>query len=310
MQIKQLKYAVQVAKLLSFSKAADLLCVTQPALSHQIQKLEDEIGVPLFERKTRSVKLTYAGELFVSDAGKILADLEELRKSMQEIRLARAGNLRVGTTSTQIVPNLFAHVAAFQAQCPGVRVQIVETAGSLSLTERLVNGEVDAAFIIASAEEMLDARIRFHALIRGHVVLIVGENHRFAGKRHVRLRDLAGESFVFPGRALSMHALGLKLCREAGFEPRILCECDQVDTVLDFVAGGKGVGFVSSQSMLLRSAGGVSVIPVEPVVERFSCLAVAAGKKGNPVVDMFRSFLLEAIPEPAKSYSEGSAPPV
>lgn len=296
MQINQLKYAVQVAKLLSFSRAADHLCVTQPALSHQIQKLEDELGVPLFERKTRSVRLTYAGELFVSDAVKILADLESLRKSMQEIRLARAGNLCVGTTSTQIVPDLFAHVAAFQQQCPGIRVQIVETAGSLSLTEMLANGEVDAAFLIASAEDMLDARIRYHPLIRGRVVLITGAGHRFAGSGRVRLRDLAGESFIFPGRALSLHALALKLCREAGFEPKILCECDQVDTVLNFVAGGKGVGFVSSQSLLTRQDTRVSAIPLSPVVERVSCLAVATEKMRNPIVEMFRTFLLEAIP--------------
>ena len=299
MQINQLKYAVQVAKLLNFSKAADQLCVTQPALSHQIQKLEDEIGVPLFERKTRSVKLTYAGELFVSEATKILADLERLRKSMQEVRLARAGNLRVGTTSTQILPDLFELVANFQKQCPGVRVQIVETAGSLSLAEMLIHGEVDAAFIIAATEDMLEARIRFHPLIRGRVVLVVSDSHRFAGKGHVRLRDLADEFFVFPGRALSLHVLGLKLCRESGFEPKILCECDQVDTVLNFVASGKGVGFVSSQSLMTRAASGLSVIPVEPSVERFSCLAVAAEKMRDPVVDMFRTFLLEAIPSVA-----------
>lgn len=154
MQINQLKYAVQVAKLLSFSKAADQLCVTQPALSHQIQKLEEEIGVSPFRAQNPfRQKLTYAGEVFVSGAGKILTDLETLRKSMQEIRLARTGNIRVGTTSAHIVPDLFAHVSAFQKQCPGIRVQIVETAGSLSLADMLANGGVDAAFLISSAED-------------------------------------------------------------------------------------------------------------------------------------------------------------
>lgn len=300
MQINQLKYVVQVAKLLSFSKAADQLCVTQPALSHQIQKLEEEVGVSLFERKTRSVKLTYAGEVFALSAGKILTDLETLRKSMQEIRLARTGNIRVGTTSAHIVPDLFAHVSAFQNQCPGIRVQIVETAGSLSLADMLANGGVDAAFLISSAEDMLDARIRYYPLIRGRVALVVSDKHRFAGKKRIRLRDLAEESFVFPGRALSMHALALKICRESGFEPKILCECDQVDTVLSFVASGKGIGFISSQSIAKRLTPGVSVIPIEPVVERISCLAVPQDKLRVPIVEMFRDFLLEEIAQGAK----------
>ena len=307
MQINQLRYAVQVARQLSFSKAADLLCVTQPALSHQIQKLEAEIGVPLFERKTRSVRLTYAGELFVSEAGRILADLESLRKSMQEIRLARAGNLRIGTTSSQVLPGLFEQVSDFQQQCPGVHVQIVETAGSLSLTQRLVEGEVDAAFLLVSAEDMLDARIRFYPLNRGRVALVTPEGHRLAGQATVRLRDLAGESFIFPGRALSMHGLVLKLCRESGFEPRIVCECDQVETVLGFVANGKGVAFVSSQSLLPpRALAGLHVSQIEPAVERVSCLAVATEKMRQPIVKMFRDFLLESLGH-SKPGADGTA---
>lgn len=295
MQINQLRYVVQVAKLLSFSKAADQLCVTQPALSHQIQKLEDELGVTLFERKTRSVKLTYAGEIFLANAAKILADLDALRKSMQEIRLARTGNIRLGTTSVQIVPELFAHLAAFEKQCPGIRVQLVETAGSLSLSEMLIDGEVDAAFLIASTEDMLDARIRFFPLIRGRVAVMTGEHHRFARLARLRLRDLAGESFIFPGRALSMHAIALKLCRESGFEPKILSECDQVDTVARFVANGNSVGFVSTQSLATRTFPGISVIPLEPEVERVSCLAVAREKMGMPMMEMFRGYFLDAL---------------
>lgn len=295
MQISQLKYAVRVAKLLSFSKAADQLSVTQPALSHQIQKLEDEIGVPLFERNTRSVKLTYAGEVFVSNATKILADVETLRKSMREIRLARTGHIRIGTTSVPIVGGLYELVAAFQSENPGIVVQIVETAGSLALADMLSNGDVDAAFLVASLDDMLDERVRYFPLIRGRVAVVTSERHPLAGRALVRIGDLTGETFIFPGRSLSLHALALKLCRYNGIEPNVLCECDQVDTVLNFVASGKGIGFVSSQSIASHPQAGLSVIPIEPLVERISCLALATEKMGAPIIETFRGFVVQAI---------------
>lgn len=295
MQINQLKYAVQVGQLLNFSKAADRLCVTQPALSHQIQKLEDEFGVLLFERRTRSVKLTPAGAVFVAAAARILADLDALQRTMNDIRLTHIGQIRVGSTSTQIVPGLFDHVAAFQADRPGVSVRIVETAGSRSLIEMLGNGDVDAAFVVASDDDLQDSRIRFHPLVTGHVALLVGTGHPLATRAAVRLTEVADAAFVFPGRSLSIHTLALKLCRESGFEPRIVCECDQVDTMIGFVAAGRGVGFVSSQSIAERPLSGVVAVPLDPAVTRLSCLAVAADKLHEPTVAQFRDFLLGTL---------------
>jgi DNA-binding transcriptional LysR family regulator len=226
---------------------------------------------------------------------RILADLDALQRTMNDIRLTHIGQIRVGSTSTQIVPGLFDHVTAFQADRPGISVRIVETAGSRSLIEMLGNGDVDAAFVVASEDDLNDSRIRFYPLVTGHMALLVGASHPLATHDAARLTEVSDAAFVFPGRSLSIHTLALRLCRESGFEPKIVCECDQVDTMIGFVAAGRGIGFVSSQSITDRPLPGVVALPLDPPVRRMSCLAVATDKLHDPLVAQFCAFLLDAL---------------
>ena len=294
MELHQLRYVVQVAKHLNFSKAADELYLSQPNLSQQISKLETEIGVTLYERKTRSVKLTPAGEVFVRHAEKILAELDNLQLAMQECSGLGAGEIGIGILSAG-GQRLISHFPAFQKQYPGVHLRIVESAGSPELIHLLQSGQIDVAYLIQPATHNHDHKLRFDPLIRGSIVLIVDERHRFADRERISFSELAAERFVFPPRALSMHNSILNVCRASGFEPKITCECGPLNTVLDLVAAGLGVAFASSPILDALQLKQVKTIFLDPVIERTVSLATLEDKHHLPVISVFRNFMLDAI---------------
>jgi LysR family hydrogen peroxide-inducible transcriptional activator len=128
MELRQLLYAVRIAEEQSFSKAAEKLHLAQPSLSQQIAKLERELGIILFERSTNTLKLTYAGERFFESAVKILDQVEQLKKEMEDVAELKRGTLTVGSlpiTGTHILPLV---LPIFKKNYPGVEVKLIEEA--------------------------------------------------------------------------------------------------------------------------------------------------------------------------------------
>lgn len=297
-ELHQLRYVVQIAKHLNFSRAADDLCVTQPTLSHQILKLEEELGVSLFERRTRSVKPTVAGQRFIDQAEKVLADLECLRQSMQEYSSCVSGDIRIGVLPVAGSPNLTSFIPAFRKNYPGIRIRIIEAAGSHELMKLLLAGSIDVACLIPQPEQSYKVPIRFYPLISGRVVLVTAENHRFANRQHISLFEAADEMFILPPVTHSIYDVALSACRASGFEPKIACECGQLTTLLNLVAKGVGISFASSQLVEASLPAGICVIPFEPVIERTICLAALAVRH-QPIISTFCDFMLKAVLTPA-----------
>lgn len=293
MELHQLQYVIQVAEYLNFSRAAERLCVTQPTLSHQISKLEDEFGVTLFERKTRSVKLTPAGEKFVEQAKKVMAELDILRSEMQMNRSVGSGNIRIGLPAAD-AHGMAACVSAFRRSYPGIQLKIVENAGSEELIKLLLTGNVDIACVLPLPDKDYGAQIEFYPLISGELMLITSKQHRFAQRKHIKLAEAAQEYFVFAPVTHSMYIVALNACRRSGFEPRIACECAQLNNLLSFVAKGLGISFVSSQ-FVNSLPPDIRVISFEPAMERTVALAVMKNKHQMPVVSVFRDFVLQAF---------------
>lgn len=295
MELHQLRYVVQVAKHLNFSKAAAELFLSQPNLSQQIAKLETEIGVSLYERKTRSVKLTSAGEIFVSRAEKILAELGSLQQAMQECGGLSSGEIKLGVLSAG-GQRLISHFPSFQKKYPGIHIRIIEAAGSPDLLNLLQTGQIDIAYLIQPSVSQPNKKIHFDKLIKGAVVLIVGEKHRFAARKRISLSEASEERFVFPPRALSMHDIALNACRKSGFEPKVACECGHLNTVLDLVAAGLGIAFASSPILDALQLPHVRTLTLDPVIERTGSLAVLENQHQLPAIAAFRRFMIESIP--------------
>jgi DNA-binding transcriptional LysR family regulator len=258
MELQQMRYVVAVAELGSFTRAAEQCFVVQSALSHQVAKLEQELGARLFHRTSRTVRLTPAGQAFLTSARECLAAAErasaEVAAATGEIR----GRLAVGMIPTVAAVDVPAALRAFHDEYPQVRVSLV-SAASDALVAQVDEGRLDLAFIGLVEDVPVDPG-HSRVLARDPLVALLPPDHRLAGRTRVRLQSLADEDFVdFPagttGRAQSDRAFALgALDRDVAFEvsdPHVMAR---------LVSEGLGVGLLPS-SYAARLAG-VAVVPV------------------------------------------------
>lgn len=302
MELRQLQYVVQLAAERNFSRAAEKLHIAQPSLSQQLSKLERELGVTLFRRTTNSVEPTHAGIIFTEKAAAILDAVEQLRQEMDDLAQMRKGRLVVGSlpiTGSHVLPLV---LPVFQARYPQIEVVLVEDTTS-RLEQLTAGGQTDLSLL---SLPLADPSLEWKPLIEEEIVLAVPPRHRLAGRggsRGVRTAELQGEPFIVLKKGQGFRQISLDLCREAGFEPRIVFESGNIETVQSLVAAGMGIAFVPQ--MVARTAG----TPFSPVYLRLASrptrTLVVASRAGRYLSKAARAFI-ETLVETAP----GAAPPI
>ena len=263
MELRHLKYFVAVAEEEHYRRAAERLRIAQPALSRQIQDLEEELGFKLFERLPRGVKLSLAGKSFFQDARDILKQLDEATNRGERISRGLSGTLRLGLTQAMawhgVVPESFLR---FRQAQPDVQLQI-NALSSLKQIDAIRSGRIDAGFIYAISEEEEQGLAQLH--VASHKLLLaIPRGHPLAGIKTVRLRDLQDVPFVWAARHVNpryydaiMHA-----CARGELKsPRIVQVGTDYLTTLALVSCGLGVAFVVETAPWF-CPGGVSLLPV------------------------------------------------
>ena len=192
MEIHQLRYFVAVADEGNFSRAAEKVRVAQPSLSQQIQKLEAEVGQPVFDRLPRTVVLTEAGRCLLEFARKILASVADARRCVDELKGEAIGRLGVGaipTIAPYVLPPL---IGKFQKHYPRVTLEIVEDVTE-NIARRLEDGELDVAFASTCDES---PTIERQSLGHEALLLLLPKDHSLATKKQVKWGDLKPEKFL------------------------------------------------------------------------------------------------------------------
>ncbi len=294
MELHHLRYVLKLAERLHFSQAADDLRITQPSLSQQIILLEKELGVRLFERKTRSVELTPAGEEFVAHAETVMKDWHRLEEAMRQRSQTNSGCLRVGTLVNMSTLNLNHHLQAFQNQYANIRLNIVELTGSGEILKLLEADGVDLAFAILTPETKITPRFAATRLIPGRVVAALPAGHPLAARPAITLRELAREKLIFPVRAHSLHGQLLAAFRQAGLEPDIAGNNSQVKTGVDMAANGFGVTLITSYFAASVLRPDVVLLPVEPAIPRDMVMAYSQKIADTFALRAFIQFLAAA----------------
>jgi DNA-binding transcriptional LysR family regulator len=255
-EIKHLRSFAAVAEALSFIKAARKLHISQPALSAQIQALEAEIGVKLFERSRRSVRLTLPGETFLSDAAAILQMVKEAELRAQRAASGETGHLRIGfvaSAALQIVPSI---VLAFRRRHPLVTLDLmnIRTTDQITLLEER---KLDAGFLRLPASSKSLVITPIH---REPFVLVVPNGHFLANQKPFQLAALEHESFVAYARrwAPGFYDSWIQMFTAAGFSPRVVQETGEMETMLALVAAGGGIA-VAPQGLVRRQVRGLTV---------------------------------------------------
>lgn len=246
MELMQLRYFVAVADVQSFTEAARLLHVSQPALSYQIKRLENELGARLFDRTSRHVSLTVDGRTFLPLAQGVLSKAAEALQIMEERLGVVTGDVALGvipSVGSSIVPAL---LASFSNNFPGIAVRLVE-AGSQELERDVLDGSIDCAIITVPATP---AALEISPLITEELLLTVPPGHPLAERASVALAELAEESFIVLGGSFTLSDFIQDACRLAGFEPRVAYEAGGLEMIKGLVRHKLGIAILPRLALL------------------------------------------------------------
>src|SRR5947209_18201858 len=217
MDVRQFRYLVALADERNFTRAADRAHVAQPALSQQIRRLEEEVGLALVERTTRRVRMTDAGHCLVARARRILAEVDAARDELQALIGARAGHLTVGVMHTMGPVDVSVALAIFHRRHPAVELTVREES-SEELAERLRVDELDLAFL--SVTERVESHdLGLQQLVSEELVVVLPRAHELAKRRRVRMAELVGEQFISYREGARLRELLVAAGRHAGFVP-------------------------------------------------------------------------------------------
>ena len=284
MELRQLRYLVALAEERHFTRAAARLHVAQPALSQQVRRLEDELGLPLVDRTTRRVALTEAGEVLVDRARRALAEVDAARAELADLAGVRSGHVVIGAMQSLGPFDLSALLAAFHARHPGVDLTVREEVSD-ELVGLLRADAVDVA-LLSLAEWMEHAGLEAQPLVTEPLVVLVPPAHRLAGRASLALEELQGERFITYREGASLRRIVLDAARAAGYDPQIAFETNNISRARAMAARGLGVTIVPESD---TGAGPeVAAIPLDrPALTRDITLVWRRDRRHTPAARAF-----------------------
>ncbi|OXM88292.1 LysR family transcriptional regulator [Paenibacillus rigui] len=289
MEWQQLEYFRVVAKTEHFTKAAEELVISQPALSRSITKLEEELGVALFDRVGRSVQLNPMGKLFLKRVERALQEIQDGIEEIYQFHDPHAGTVSLAflmTFGLHILPDL---IGKFNRMYPRVEFLLYQNPTTTILAQ-LLHSEVDLCIVGPLGNQQRS--VVWHKLLEEELFIYVPSGHPLADRASVRLEEVAEEPFISFKKGYGMRTLTDEFCRQAGFVPRIKFEGDDVATAAGLVSAGLGItlipaftGIDASKIKQLRIA--------EPRCRREIGLAWIEDRRLSPSAERFRRFIME-----------------
>jgi DNA-binding transcriptional LysR family regulator len=293
MELRQIRSFLSIAETLHFGRTAEMIHLSQPALSLQIRALEDEIGVRLFERNRRKTALTAAGIAFREEATGALLRLDQAVHKAKLAAKGKLGILRIGFISTagnEIVPTIIRQFRELNAEVEFSLRNIL----TIDQIQMLEAGSLDIGFFRLPIGE--HPGLEVVTVHREPFVLVVPSSHKLAKRKRVRLREASGQDFVMYERtyAPGFHDLIFGMLRDAGIIPKVRQTAGEMPMLISLVDSGMGVAILPA-SAVKRSVASVVACEIADKIP-MSEIGIAV-RKGNraPVVDNFRSLALEKL---------------
>lgn len=265
MELRHLRYFIAVAEELHFGRAAQVLGISQPPLSQQIQALEQEVGARLFERTNRRVELSEAGRLFLQEARLVLAQVDKAADVARRAQLGELGELKIGfTSSAPFNSSIPQAIFAFRQAFPAVHLNLQEMS-STQVAESLVDESIQVGLMRPLP---LPDSLSVIELMREPLVAVLSAGHPLVegSERGLHLAQLAQEPFVFFPRTYGsgLYAQLLNLARDAGFSPHFAQEAGEAMTIIGLVAAGLGVSVLPASYQRIRIDGVVYRTLLDP----------------------------------------------
>ena len=286
MEIQQLYYYMELCKQKNFTVAGYACNMTQGALSKQIRKLENELGITLIRRNTRKFELSKEGEIFLSYAKKMTGTYEEMLKNVQKNQEIKIGCMPV------LAPYHFARlVADFRKEYPDIKLVIDERIASD------IQENSDRYDFLILRENMMEdqKKFRFSPLYDDKLCAVLYEKHPLYGRDRLQLKELKDDVFIFPERGSGSYEVLYKSCEKAGFEPKIAFEFPQANTIMSFVSEGVGVTITFSTVYREAKCAGVKMIPLEDELHSVISLFYRKNKPLDYAKKQFLNYVREHL---------------
>lgn len=286
MDLLQLRYFRTVARLEHMTQAAQSLYVSQSSLSKTIAHLEHELGVSLFDRQGRQIRLNQHGQAFLRRVEQALAALDDGQRELADLVAGKQGQVALASMNVYLLPGL---LQAFRERSPGITIRLFGNPREATL-DQLERGEVDLFFSTPSLER---PGIEQVSLLREEICLAVPPGHWLANREAIRLSEVAHESFLALKPGYNLRELTDTFCQQAGFTPRIMFEGDEPVALLHLVKAGLGIACLPA--LVWESIPEIAVprIPIEkPRCQREMFLLWSKERYLSAAAREFRDFLI------------------
>ena len=284
MELRQLKSFALLAEELHFNKAAEKLFIVQPALTKQIQDLERELGVLLFDRNKRSVKLTVAGAYFLTEVKAILLKLEEAKNRIKWVEDGAKGEVRIGYVGSCIHTFLPDMLSVLQQNSPHIQTYLNEMTSSAQLLA-IQKGELDVAFLRNPPQ---NNHFEQKLVYQETFSLVLPLNHPIDENNFKSVAQLANENFILPTLAdgALYYQIQYSICEDAGFSPHVAHETVHGHTVLKLVDHNLGITFLPTSFKTTTNAA-VKFIELIDIPQRAEITALWDKNNPNPSLKRF-----------------------
>jgi DNA-binding transcriptional LysR family regulator len=299
LDVRRKRVLREVAQRGSFSAAAEALSFTQSAVSQQIAALEREAGTTLVERSVRGIRLTDAGRALVRHTEAILGRLAEAEAELEAIAGLRGGRLRMASFESAGATLMPLAIATFRERHPAVELSL-SLAEPMDSVPKLKSGELEIALSFDPhdvAGPGGDSIEHVH-LLDDPLYLALAPDHPLAGKRNLRLADLAADAWIEGTPSCACSAMLRRACERAGFAPRIAFESDDYQAIQGFVAAGVGVALIAELALTtVRDDIVIRSLGRETPMRRIHAAALAGGYRSPATTAM-----LEILTDVAANY--------
>ena len=289
MELRQLRYFVEVAEREHISEAAEHLHVAQSAISRQIANLEDELGTPLFERVGRNVKLTPIGKIFLEHSISALKAIDFAAKQVEEYLDPAKGTIKVGfptSLASYVLPTV---ISAFKKEYPNVSFHLRQ--GSYKyLIDAVKNRELNLALLgpLPPKDDQINATVLFSENIHA----LLPATHPLAKNEKINLIDLRNDDFVLFPEGYILNKVAVDACKSAGFIPKVTSEGEDMDALKGLVAAGIGVTLLPESSLTDSSPRLTVKVPIAmPAIRRTVGVISPTNRELAPSEQVFLKFV-------------------
>ncbi|WP_100523454.1 LysR family transcriptional regulator [Mycobacteroides abscessus] len=289
MELRQIQYFIEVAKREHVTEAAHALHVAQSAVSRQIDKLEQELGVSLFVREGRNVCLTPIGRIFLAHMNEAMKVIENGLREVEEYLDPERGTIRIGFPSSLAGYTLPTAISAFREMHPLVKFQLKQ--GSYhQLIEMVIRAEIDMALI--APVPLKEKSVIGEILFMERIVALLPVSHALAGQSSVCLSELKDDSFILFPKGFILREMVVNAFKDLGYSPQVSFEGEDIDAIKGLVSAGLGITLIPEVTLVDGLPRSTVKLPIsEPKVERNVGVIIPRDRPLLPTEQLFYEFL-------------------